>query len=154
MGDQTDAKSLLGTYTCSDVPGEFSWVPGAITQAVQEGRWVVLEDINLAPKEIISTLIPLLETRKLFIPGRDELIPAHRTFQLFATQKSSSSSSSSHIAPFQNLWTRINVPSPSLKEIEKILQSRFPSFPKSLTDKFLSNFFFFFKKNDFSQQNY
>lgn len=23
LGDQTDAKSLLGTYSCSDVPGEF-----------------------------------------------------------------------------------------------------------------------------------
>lgn len=63
---------------------------------MKEGRWIVLEDINLAPLEIISTLIPLLETRKLFIPGRDEVIPAHTQFQLFATQKTSSTSLTQH----------------------------------------------------------
>lgn len=142
LGDQTDAKALLGTYTCSDVPGEFSWAPGAITQAVQEGRWIVLEDINLAPKEIISSLIPLLETRKLFIPGRDELIPAHRQFQLFATEKSSFST---NFGPFQNLWTRISIPSPSIQEIEEILRFRFPKFPDSLIQKFISLLNTFFK---------
>jgi len=55
-------------------------------QAVREGRWIVIEDIDLAPLEILSVLIPLLETRKLFIPGRGEIINAPKNFQLFATQ--------------------------------------------------------------------
>jgi hypothetical protein len=55
-------------------------------QAVREGRWIVIEDIDLAPLEILSVLIPLLETRKLFIPGRGEVIYAPKNFQLFATQ--------------------------------------------------------------------
>jgi midasin (ATPase involved in ribosome maturation) len=33
----------------------------------------VIEDIDLAPMEVLSVLIPLLETRKLFIPGRGEV---------------------------------------------------------------------------------
>ncbi len=113
MGDQTDAKVLLGTYVCTEVPGEFRWQAGALTQvpiprtpspihsfvrilftffcgaalqAVREGRWIVIEDIDLAPLEILSVLIPLLETRKLFIPGRGEVIYAPKNFQLFATQ--------------------------------------------------------------------
>ncbi len=36
--------------------------------------------------EVLSVLIPLLETRKLFIPGRGEVIEAAPGFQLFATQ--------------------------------------------------------------------
>jgi midasin len=115
LGDQTDAKVLLGTYVCTEVPGEFRWQAGALTQvpiprtpppiqpphsfraqfvhawgaalqAVREGRWIVIEDIDLAPLEILSVLIPLLETRKLFIPGRGEVIYAPKNFQLFATQ--------------------------------------------------------------------
>lgn len=33
LGDQTDSKMLLGTYVCTDVPGEFIWQPGVLTQA-------------------------------------------------------------------------------------------------------------------------
>lgn len=32
LGDQTDSKMLLGTYRCTDVPGEFIWQPGVLTQ--------------------------------------------------------------------------------------------------------------------------
>ena len=32
LDDQTDAKSLLGAYVCTAVPGEFVWQPGPLTQ--------------------------------------------------------------------------------------------------------------------------
>lgn len=32
LGDQTDSKMLLGQYRCTDVPGEFIWQPGVLTQ--------------------------------------------------------------------------------------------------------------------------
>lgn len=32
LGDQTDSKMLLGSYRCTDVPGEFVWQPGVLTQ--------------------------------------------------------------------------------------------------------------------------
>lgn len=34
LGDQTDSKMLLGTYRCTDVPGEFVWQPGVLTQVI------------------------------------------------------------------------------------------------------------------------
>ena len=32
LGDQTDAKVLLGTYHSTDIPGEFVWTAGVLTQ--------------------------------------------------------------------------------------------------------------------------
>lgn len=32
LDDQMDSKTLLGTYVCREVPGEFEWQPGALTQ--------------------------------------------------------------------------------------------------------------------------
>lgn len=32
VDDQMDAKSLLGAYVCTSVPGEFLWQPGPLTQ--------------------------------------------------------------------------------------------------------------------------
>ncbi|KCV71765.1 hypothetical protein H696_01183 [Fonticula alba] len=52
LGDQTDGKALLGTYVCTDVPGEFRWQAGVLTRAVSEGLWVLIEDINLAPMDV------------------------------------------------------------------------------------------------------
>lgn len=32
LDDQIDAKSLMGAYMCTSVPGEFAWQPGPLTQ--------------------------------------------------------------------------------------------------------------------------
>lgn len=32
LGDETDVKMLLGAYCCTDIPGEFVWQPGVLTQ--------------------------------------------------------------------------------------------------------------------------
>eukprot|EP01116_Phalansterium_solitarium_P008707 TRINITY_DN2266_c0_g2_i3.p1 TRINITY_DN2266_c0_g2~~TRINITY_DN2266_c0_g2_i3.p1 ORF type:complete len:1859 (-),score=760.71 TRINITY_DN2266_c0_g2_i3:142-5718(-) len=127
LGDQADANVLLGTYVCSDVPGEFKWQPGALTQAVMQGRWIVIEDIDLAPLDVISILIPLLETRRLFIPGRGE-VQAHNEFQLFGTQTvARSSSKTQNAALLGNLWTKVVVEPLSAAELTAVLQHTFPA---------------------------
>lgn len=45
---------LLGMYRCTDVPGEFVWQPGTLTQAVTKGHWILLEDIDYAPLDVVS----------------------------------------------------------------------------------------------------
>lgn len=62
------------------------WRPGILTRAVREGRWLLLEDIDCAPMDVISVLIPLLESRMLSIPGKEN-IKAAPGFHLFATQR-------------------------------------------------------------------
>lgn len=32
LANETDSKMLLGTYKCTDIPGEFVWQPGVLTQ--------------------------------------------------------------------------------------------------------------------------
>ncbi|OWK63460.1 Midasin [Lonchura striata] len=117
LGDQTDSKTLLGMYRCTDVPGEFVWQPGTLTQAVTKGHWILLEDIDYAPLDVvcsfifalrvvvtlivitdftlksgidsdnISVLIPLLEKRELLIPGRGDCLKVAPGFQFFATRR-------------------------------------------------------------------
>lgn len=52
LDDQMDSKALMGAYVCTARPGEFVWQPGPLTQAVAQGRWVLVEDANLAPPEV------------------------------------------------------------------------------------------------------
>jgi len=76
---------LVGVYRCTEVPGEFIWQPGVLTTAVQEGYWVLLEDLDYAPVDVISLLLPLLESRTLSIPGHGDQVLAHPDFRIFAT---------------------------------------------------------------------
>lgn len=86
LDDAADGKALLGQYVCSDVPGEFKWQPGAITAAATSGRWVLIEDIDRAPFEVLAALGQLMESRTLIVPGQPRAIAAHPGFQLFATR--------------------------------------------------------------------
>lgn len=58
-------------------------------QAVSEGKCLVIEDINLAPMDVLAALIPLLERRQLQLPQRAQSISAAEGFQLLATITSS-----------------------------------------------------------------
>lgn len=54
---------------------------------MMNGYWILLEDIDMAPADVLSMLIPVLETKTLTLPGRSETIVAAPGFQLFATQR-------------------------------------------------------------------
>ncbi|XP_048793738.1 midasin isoform X1 [Lagopus muta] len=133
LGDQTDSKTLLGMYRCTDVPGEFVWQPGTLTQAVTKGHWILLEDIDYAPLDVISVLIPLLEKKELLIPGRGDCLKVAPGFQFFATRRVFSCGGgwyrqqSSHAALLDKYWTKIHMDNMNKIELKEILQSRYPN---------------------------
>lgn len=134
LGDQTDSKMLLGMYRCTDIPGEFVWQPGTLTQAVANGHWILLEDIDYAPLDVISVLISVLENGQLLIPGRGDCIKVSPGFQLFATRRLLTSSSgswyrpqSSHASLLDKYWTKIHLANMSRSELKEVLQQLHPN---------------------------
>ena len=130
---QTDSKSLLGSYVVGAAPGEFKWQPGALTQAVAKGMWVVIEDVDLAPFEVLAALVPLLEERRLYVPGRGESVPAAEGFQLFGTVTTGGGRSGGGAAagaradPLAGLWARVAVEPPSGDEPAAVLVGMHPN---------------------------
>jgi midasin len=52
---------------------------GALVEAVQKGHWIVLDELNLAPSDVLEALNRLLDdNRELFVP---ELQVQHRFSQ-------------------------------------------------------------------------
>ncbi|KAJ2781638.1 AAA ATPase midasin [Coemansia javaensis] len=80
-----DAKVLLGSYVTTQQAGAFEWRAGLLATAVAEGQWMLIENIDLAPADVIQTLQPLVESQTLFVASRGEAIRAHARFRLFAT---------------------------------------------------------------------
>ncbi|KAI0834820.1 midasin [Hypoxylon sp. FL0890] len=129
LNEQTDAKMLIGLYSTGSKPGTFSWRPGVLTTAVREGRWVLIEDLDRAPNEVMSTLLPLVEHGKLLIPSRGETVEAPSSFRLFATVRTTRGMNGQESLPSmlgQRFWHLSSVKIPPPAELEQIIVGSYP----------------------------
>lgn len=84
--EHTDLQEYIGTYA-ADVTGKLSFKEGILVQAMKNGYWIILDELNLAPSDILEALNRVLDdNRELFIPETQELVKSHPNFMLFATQ--------------------------------------------------------------------
>lgn len=84
--EHTDLQEYIGTYT-ADVSGKLSFKEGVLVQAMRNGYWIILDELNLASSDILEALNRVLDdNRELFIPETQALVRAHPNFMLFATQ--------------------------------------------------------------------
>ena len=131
LNEQTDAKLLIGLYTSATTPGCFRWQPGVLTTAVREGRWVFVEDLDRAPTEVISMLLPLLDRGELLVPNLGGLIRAVRGFKLIATVRSVLDARMQEITPGMNMlgsrhWTMVRLEMLSDSDLSQIIYSKYP----------------------------
>ncbi|CAK7567033.1 MAG: AAA ATPase midasin [Sporothrix epigloea] len=137
LNEQTDAKTLIGLYSAGTKPGAFQWRPGILTVAVQEGRWVLIEDFDRAPNEVISTILPLIERRELLIPSRRETIKASRNFRIFATVRTTlglNGQETTRTLLGERLWQQLSVQSLPAPELKQVVYDSFPVLHALSTD--------------------
>ena len=132
LNEQSDAKSLVGIYTTGDTPGSFVWKPGVLTTAVQEGRWVLIEDLDRAPNEIIGTLLPLIENGELVIPSRKQTIYASQGFRIVATVRTTITHRGEETKPLAHMlgarhWQSVSIEMPRTNELKEIASHLNPS---------------------------
>lgn len=132
LNEQTDAKLLIGMYSSSSTPGSFSWQPGVLTTAVREGRWVLVEDLDRAPAEVISTLLPLLDRGELIVPNLGGPVRAARGFKLLATIRSLSNTRGEEMTPGLGMlgsrhWTRVHLGMLSDQDLNEVVLTKFPT---------------------------
>ncbi|UPR03955.1 midasin [Chloropicon primus] len=82
----TDVQEYTGTYS-TDMHGNIRFHEGPLVQALRMGHWVILDELNLAPSDVLEALNRLLDdNRELYVPEINETIKPHPNFMLFATQ--------------------------------------------------------------------
>ncbi|XP_039434642.1 midasin [Culex pipiens pallens] len=130
LGDQTDSKMLLGQYRCTDTPGEFVWQPGVLTQAVMNGYWLLLEDLDSATQDVCTVLTNLLENNYLSVPGFRDCLRIQPGFQLFVTLRTHKSGGTATAHSTYSLLEKylytVNVLPLSRTELCTIICTNFP----------------------------
>jgi midasin (ATPase involved in ribosome maturation) len=155
VDEETDSKTLLGSYAATDIPGEFTWRPGALTNAVRSGKWVLLEDVESCPAEIQAALIKLLEDRVIPLGiGKSE--KCHPNFRLFGTCTTNIDSNASRDSNRRlrmtaatagsggkrilhpGLWRKVHVDPLPYSEIQQVSKELFPNIPEMVSEAALN----------------
>jgi midasin len=137
--EHTDLQEYLGTYI-SDANGKLVFQEGILVEAVRKGYWIVLDELNLAPSEVLEALNRLLDdNRELFIPETGEVIKANPQFQLFATQNPPGLYGGRKVLSraFRNRFIEIHVDDIPENELEIILEQR-SKIPRSFALKLVA----------------
>ncbi|KEG15416.1 putative dynein heavy chain [Trypanosoma grayi] len=136
VDDSFDSKDLLGKFSATDTPGAFEWVPGPLTSAVENGYWILTEDIDLASFDVFSVLLSLLEESTLFLSDKNKRIRAHPNFKIIATQQlravgGTFTTRKVNSIPFAELWGTVVMESLPPEEVCTVATS-FYSVPRSV----------------------
>ena len=84
--DHTDLQEYIGSYVLNE-SGKLVFKEGLLIQAMKNGYWILLDELNLASSDVLEALNRVLDdNREIFIPEIQETIKAHPKFILFATQ--------------------------------------------------------------------
>lgn len=151
VDEETDSKTLIGSYTTTDIPGEFTWRPGALTQAVRTGKWVLMEDVDSVPGEIQAAIVQLLENRMLPL-GSGKYERCHPKFRLFGTCTTNADYHADGGNPEEkrnlrlcgkklinaSLWRKIHVQPLAFSELKEIGESLHPLLPPVVSEAALN----------------
>lgn len=84
--EHTELSEYLGGYTAT-ANGSLQFYEGPLVRAARLGEWVLLDELNLAPPDVLEALNRLLDdNREIFVPETGEVVKAVPGFRLFATQ--------------------------------------------------------------------
>lgn len=84
--EHTDLQEYIGSYA-SDASGKLVFKEGVLVEAMRKGHWIILDELNLAPSDVLEALNRVLDdNRELFIPETQKVVKADPNFMLFATQ--------------------------------------------------------------------
>jgi len=69
-----DSKNLVGTYVCNET-GDFEFKKGPLTVAAEQGLWLILRNVEQAPPDLLSFLLPLVKDNRLEISASFSITP-------------------------------------------------------------------------------
>lgn len=122
--------------------GEFAWRDGPLLQALKEGHWVVLDELNLASQSVLEGLNACLDHRaEVYIPelGRSFAVQAGKT-RLFACQNPVIQGGGRKGLPksFLNRFTQVYVEPLGKADLLYITQSMYPQIPRHVVHTMVS----------------
>lgn len=144
LSEQTDLSDLFG----ADLPVEgdsngpdFAWRDGPFLQAMKNGDWVLLDELNLASQQVLEGLNACLDHRTtVYIPELQREFKCSPEFRVFAAQNPQSQGGGRKGLPksFMNRFTQVFVMALSCDDLHYIVSSLHPRLHPELSRKMIN----------------
>ena len=121
--EHTDVQEYVGGYV-TNPSGQLEFKDGLLVEALRSGHWIILDELNLAPSDVLEALNRLLDDNKeLLIAETGETIKPAMGFNLFATQNPPGAYGGRKplSRAFKNRFLELNVGDLPLDEVETII---------------------------------
>ena len=83
LGSEYPSTASGGDEDENDI--QFSWCDGVLLQAIKEGHWFLIDEMNLAQQSILEGLNAILDHRRtVYIPELNQEFVCHPNFFVFA----------------------------------------------------------------------
>ncbi|KAK9820719.1 hypothetical protein WJX74_002690 [Apatococcus lobatus] len=127
--DMTTIQDYFGSWL--PVEDKLEFKPGVLLTALENGSWLLADELNLAPAPVISMLAPLLEGQgKIAIPGTDRHVNRHENFRSELKKYSPPEHKLSEFFATQNPAKYANRQSLPSTLLSRFVQLRAGDFPK------------------------
>ena len=135
FSDQTDLTDLFGADLPVDggYPGDFAWREAEFLKAMQEGHWVLLDEMNLAPQSVLEGLNAVLDHRgTVYVPELGRSFLRHPSFRIFAAQNPIQQGGGRKGLPksYINRFTKVFVDPLTATDLLLISKHMFPNYPE------------------------
>ena len=102
-----DLKTAEQVVERKDLAMVFGFVEGALTEAVRQGDWILLDEVNMASSETVDCLAGLLESGGGLVQqeaGETNAITRHPGFRLLAAMNPATEDGKADLAPGVRNW--------------------------------------------------
>lgn len=91
LNGSTTADELVGHYVVDDKEKGMRWVDGVLLDAMKNGYWLLLDELNAGLPEVLFVLQSVLDDDKFLVVAEHEgeVITPHKDFRVFATMNPS-----------------------------------------------------------------
>lgn len=123
------------------VGGQFSWRDGPLLQALKQGHWILLDELNLASQSVLEGLNACLDHRgEIFIPELGKTFHVKQNTKFFGCQNPLKQGGSRRGLPqsFLNRFTQVYITAMNNDDYLIILKTQFPSLPEEILIKMIS----------------
>ena len=140
LSDQTDISDLFG----SDLPveggavGQFAWRNGPFLDALQNGDWILLDELNLASQSVLEGLNAVFDHRgEVYIPELDLTFPLNPNTRVFGCQNPLSEGGDRKGLPksFLNRFSKVYMSGLTPEDYKLICLTLHPELGQELVEK-------------------
>ncbi|PXF43299.1 Midasin [Gracilariopsis chorda] len=141
LSESTEMTDLIGTDAPDGSDGSFGFREGPLLNAMRQGSWVLLDELNLASQTVLEGLNSLLDHRRsLFVPETNETVIADCSFRMFGAQNPAIDGGGRRGLPnsFVNRFTRVDIVAPSSSDVLFVVQSLHSMIPADVLQRIVT----------------